>query len=557
SGTTVIIEDVAFPVEVLADATYDLNRLFVKHQYSNAIVFGHAKDGNLHFVITQSFNDQAAIDQYSRFIDDLVELVVRRYDGALKAEHGTGRNMAPFVETEWGGEAYQIMRQLKRLADPDNLLNPGVIINSDPRAHLADLKRIPSVEAEIDKCIECGYCEPKCPSRELTLTPRQRIVVRREMARQQIADNGSELWNALDREFPYMALDTCATDGLCATACPVNIDTGQLVKRLRNVRASLAEQRWAERIVNHFGATESGLRWALRLGHAAEKVIGVGGLRSLTGWLKRFGGANLSEWMSDTPFAAAGVPRTRKENARAVYFPACISRIMGRLPGEPRDKSLIEITVELAQRAGVPVYIPSDVAGTCCGMPFSSKGFTRAHTIAVNRAVERFWRWSDEGKLSVVIDTSPCAYSLKTARAYLSPENQNRFDRLIFLDAIEFVHDELLPRLTIQAKADSVALHPVCSVTKMGITAKLEGIAKACSDQVLIPESAGCCAFAGDRGFLVPELTQSATKREAAEVQSQQPDSCYSSSRTCEIGMSRATGRIYRSYMYLLERATR
>ncbi|MGB9360607.1 MAG: FAD-binding and (Fe-S)-binding domain-containing protein, partial [Candidatus Sulfotelmatobacter sp.] len=556
SGTTVIIEDVAFPVEVLADATYDLNRLFVKHQYSNAIVFGHAKDGNLHFVITQSFNDQAAIDQYSRFIDDLVELVVRRYDGALKAEHGTGRNMAPFVETEWGGEAYQIMRQLKRLADPDNLLNPGVIINSDPRAHLADLKRIPSVEAEIDKCIECGYCEPKCPSRELTLTPRQRIVVRREMARQQIADNGSELWNALDREFPYMALDTCATDGLCATACPVNIDTGQLVKRLRNVRASLAEQRWAERIVNHFGATESGLRWALRLGHAAEKVIGVGGLRSLTGWLKRFGGANLSEWMSDTPFAAAGVPRTRKENARAVYFPACISRIMGRLPGEPRDKSLIEITVELAQRAGVPVYIPSDVAGTCCGMPFSSKGFTRAHTIAVNRAVERFWRWSDEGKLSVVIDTSPCAYSLKTARAYLSPENQNRFDLLIFLDAIEFVHDELLPRLTIQAKADSVALHPVCSVTKMGITAKLEGIAKACSDQVLIPESAGCCAFAGDRGFLVPELTQSATKREAAEVQSQQPDSCYSSSRTCEIGMSRATGRIYRSYMYLLERAT-
>jgi len=556
SGTTVIIEDVAFPVEVLADATYDLNRLFIKHQYPNAIVFGHAKDGNLHFVITQSFNDQAAVDQYAHFIDDMVEVVVHRYDGALKAEHGTGRNMAPFVETEWGGEAYQIMAQLKRLADPNSLLNPGVIINSDAKAHLADLKRIPSVEAEIDKCIECGYCEPKCPSRELTLTPRQRIVVRREMARQKEAGNAS-LWNALEREFPYMALDTCATDGLCATACPVNIDTGQLVKRLRNVRATPREQDWAVRIASNFSVVESGLRWALRLGHAAERIIGIDGMRSLTRWLKGFTGNNMSEWMSDTPFAAASIPRTQKEGAGAVYFPACISRIMGRLPAEAKDKSLMEVTVEMARRAGVPVYIPSDVAGTCCGMPFSSKGFTRAHAIAANAAVERFWRWSEEGKLSVVVDTSPCTYSLKTARPYLSSENQRRFDRLRFLDSIEFVHDELLPKLTIRAKADSVALHPVCSVTKMGITAKLEAIVKACSDDVLIPPNAGCCAFAGDRGFLFPELTQSATKLEAVEVQALQADSCYSSSRTCEIGMTRATGQVYRSYLYLLEKATR
>ena len=260
TGTTVIIEDVAFPIESLADGSHDLNRLFRKHNYPNAIIFGHAKDGNLHFVITQSFNDQAAIDQYSRLIDDVVEVVVRRYDGALKAEHGTGRNMAPFVETEWGSDAYQIMRRLKQLADPDDLLNPGVIINPDAKAHLANLKRFPTVEPEIDKCIECGYCEPKCPSRELTLTPRQRIVVRREMARQQEAGNGSGLFASLDREFPYMALDTCATDGLCATACPVNIDTGQLVKRFRSVRASAAEQAWAIRIINNFSLAESALR---------------------------------------------------------------------------------------------------------------------------------------------------------------------------------------------------------------------------------------------------------------------------------------------------------
>jgi D-lactate dehydrogenase len=559
SGTTVIIEDVAFPVESLADAAHDLNRLFRKHDYSNAIIFGHAKDGNLHFVITQSFNDQAAIDQYSRFINDLVEVVVDRYDGALKAEHGTGRNMAPFVETEWGSDAYEIMRQLKKLADPDNLLNPGVIINADRKAHLADLKRFPSVEAEIDKCIECGYCEPKCPSRELTLTPRQRIVVRREMARQQEAGNGSGLWNALDREFPYMALDTCATDGLCATACPVNIDTGKLVKRFRSLRASAGAHDWAVRIASNFSSAESGLRWALRLAHAAERVVGVRGMQSLTRVMKRFAGGNLGEWMPDTPFAAGRVPTTKKEGAHAVYFPACISRIMGRLPAEPKEKgrSLMEVTVELARRAEVPVYIPSDVAGTCCGMPFSSKGFTRAHAIAANTAVERFWRWSDQGTLPVVIDTSPCTYTLRTARDYLTPENQGRFDQLRVLDAIEFVHDELLPKLKVKAKVNCVALHPVCSVTKMGITAKLEGIAKACSQEVLIPADAGCCAFAGDRGFLFPELTQSATHSEAAEVRAKHPDACYSSSRTCEIGMTRATGQVYRSYMYLLEKATR
>src|SRR5271165_3437960 len=557
SGTTVIIEDVAFPIEHLADAAQDLTVLFGKHGYDDAIIFGHAKDGNLHFVITQSFNNQAVVDQYKYFIDDVVELVVKRYDGALKAEHGTGRNMAPFVETEWGRDGYEIMRRLKELADPHNLLNPAVIINPDRQAHLANLKQLPSVEPEIDKCIECGYCEPKCPSREITLTPRQRIVVRREMARLQEGKNGSALYQALDREFPYMALDTCATDGLCATACPVSIDTGQLVKRFRNLRASAGEQAQAVRIANHFALTERAVRWALRLGHATEKVIGVGGMKAITRSMKRVAGDNFSQWMSDTPYAAGQVPRTELAGAQAVYFPSCISRTMGRLPGEPKDASLMEVTVEVARRAGVPVFIPADVAGTCCGTPFSSKGLSRAHAIAINAAVERCWRWSEEGKLPIVIDTSPCTYGFRTARGYLTEENQEHFDHMTFLDAIEFVHDELLPKLAIKTKSRLVALHPVCSVTKMGIGAKLEGIARACSEQVTVPADAGCCAFAGDRGFLFPELTQSATRLEAAEVKAKRPDECYSSSRTCEIGMTRATGQIYRSYMYLLEKATR
>ena len=557
TGTTVIIEDVAFPIERLADGALDLNKLFRKHDYDNAIIFGHAKDGNLHFVITQGFNDQAAVDQYAHFIDDVVELVVKRYDGALKAEHGTGRNMAPFVETEWGGEGFEIMRRLKELADPHGLLNPGVIVNADPRAHLQNLKRIPTVEPEVDKCIECGYCESKCPSRELTLTPRQRIVVRREMARLQNGQDPSDAYSALDRDFPYAALDTCATDGLCATACPVSIDTGQLVKRFRRLRQTPASQKWAAKIAANFAATEGMVRTALRMGHAAQSLIGAGGVRAASSLMKRISGGNMPEWMPDTPHAAEAVPKTTRAGAQAVYFPSCISRTMGRLPSEPQDRSLMEVMLELGRRAGVPLFIPHDVAGTCCGTPFSSKGLTDAYEIAVNHAIERCWDWSEQGRLPIVVDTSPCTYGFRNARGYLSEENQQRFDRLTFLDSIEFAHDTLLPKLRVRAKTASVALHPVCSVTKLGLTPKLTAIAKACSDDVLVPLDAGCCAFAGDRGFLVPELTASATRLEAGEVKAKHPEACYSSSRTCEIGMTRATGQVYRSYLYLLEKATR
>jgi len=558
SGTTVIIEDVAFPIERLADAAVDLTKLFGKHSYDNGIIFGHAKDGNLHFVITQSFREQAAVDQYSRFIDDVVELVVERYDGALKAEHGTGRNMAPFVENEWGQDGYEIMKRLKELADPENLLNPGVIINPDPKSHLANLKPLPSVEEEVDKCIECGYCESKCPSRDLTTTPRQRIVVRREMARLQNSGQESELLAALEADFPYDVLDTCAVDGLCATACPVSINTGQLTKRLRTVRHSAAAHRRAEGLARSFSRTERLARLALKMGHAAESLLGTSAVVKISEMVRGMTGGAIPAWSKDMPQAAeAGYPATTKAGAKAVYFPSCVSRVMGRLPGEPRDMSLIEAFVEVAKRAGKPVWIPSDVEGTCCGTPFSSKGFDSANAIAVNHAIEKMWVWSEKGALSVVVDTSPCTYGLQTARPALTPENQKKFDQLRIVDGIEFTHDELLPSLKVKQRASSVALHPVCSVTKLALTPKLQGIAKACSESVMVPQSAGCCGFAGDRGFLVPELTESATQQEAAEVKARKHDGYFSSSRTCEIGMTRSTGEIYRSYMYLIEQATR
>ena len=551
SGTTVIIEDVAFPIDRLADAAVDLTKLFARHGYDNAIIFGHAKDGNLHFVITQSFNDQAAIDQYARFIDDLVELVVNRYGGALKAEHGTGRNMAPFVQAEWGPEACAVMRRLKALCDPQGLLNPGVIINSDPKAHLAALKPLPSVEEEVDKCIECGFCESKCPSRELTTTPRQRIVLRREIARLRAAGSDGALLADLEASFPYSALDTCAADGLCATACPVTIDTSLLVKRLRRLGHGDKAQQRARRVAEHFNWLESALRVGLAAGHGMQAIAGAGTMRALT----RLIGA--PPWTGDIPFPAGRRPRTRREGAQAIYFPSCIARNMGRLAGEPRNLSPMQATIEVARRAGVPVHIPDDVAGVCCGVPFSSKGFDQGHVVAANRAIERMWNWSLEGKLPVFVDTSPCTYGLRTARPALSAANRTRYDALRILDIVEFMHDRVLPRLTATRKAGRVALHPVCSVIKMDLVGKLEALARACAHEVVTPVSAGCCGFAGDRGFLFPELTAAATRREAAEVNAAACDGHFSSSRTCEVGLTRSTGRVYRSFVHLLEQATR
>ncbi len=558
SGTTVLIEDVGFPVERLADAAVDLTVLFARHGYDEAIIFGHAKDGNLHFVVTQSFNDQAEIDRYARFMDDVVTLVVERYDGALKAEHGTGRNMAPFVEAEWGRAAYGVMKRLKVLADPTGLLNPGVLINPDPKAHLANLKPLPTVEEEVDKCIECGYCEPQCPSRELTLTPRQRIVLRREIVRLRSSREDGLLAAELEKDFSYEALDTCAVDGLCATACPVGIDTGQLTKRFRKAAHPAWSHRVARGVVRHFALVERILRAGLGAGHLVQAIAGAGAMRGLTRVVRALSGDAFPEWDPGMPRPASGVrPLTSRDGASAVYFPSCLSRVLGALPGEHSETSLMEALVVVSARAGKPVWIPPDCAGTCCGVPFSSKGYANAHTDAVSRAIDRFWAWSDEGRLPIVVDTSPCTYGLLHAGPSLPEESRRRFDRLRILDGISWAHDELLPRLSVTSRVRRVALHPVCSAVKMNLTPKLERLAAACSSDVTVPREAGCCGFAGDRGFLVPELTASATLREAAEVTAGAYDGHFSSSRTCEIGLTRATGSVYRSYLHLLEEATR
>jgi len=550
-GTTSLIEDIAFPVQHLAEAVTDLRHLFDNYGYHEGVIFGHAKDGNLHFMVNQDFGTDEQIRRFDKFLRAMVSLVSGKYDGALKAEHGTGRNMAPFVETEWGVEAYAIMRDLKSLFDPDGMLNPGVIINDDPRAHVTDLKSLPLVAPEIDKCIECGYCESKCPSRRLTLSPRQRIVVQREIARLKADGSASTALASVVEDFHYAGTETCAVDGLCATACPVGINTGDYVKHLR--ADAVQNENIALWIANNFTLVENLLGWGVRLGHLAEKVIGVHGIKSISVAGEKITGATLPKWNRHVPFAKK-IPNGANGSADFIYFPSCISRQLGQPAGH--KATLAETLLGVAQRAGISLRIPSDAEGHCCGMPFGSKGYTAAYKAMLHRTLHKFWDWSERGKYPIVIDTTSCTYTLRTCSDALREEDKELWKRLTILDGIEFLHDHVLPRLVVHPLDEEIVLHPNCSARKLGLDAKLIAIARQCARSATVPLNLGCCAFAGDRGLLYPELTASATEKETAEVNARGYDGYYSSNITCEMGMSEVTGKDYVGIVYLVEKAS-
>jgi len=555
SGTSFILEDVCFPPERLADGALDLQALFAKHGYAG-VIFGHASAGNLHFLVTPSLNESAEVARFDAFMRDVVALVVDKYDGSLKAEHGTGRNVAPFVEKEWGGKLTRLMWKLKRLADPQGVLAPGVMLSDDPESHLQHLHTAPPVEDLVDRCIECGFCERVCPSRNLTTTPRQRIALRREMVRQR---HGSPVQRALVEAYDYAAVQTCAGDGSCGLACPVGINTGELMKHFRHLEHGELAEGVAATLARRFHTVERVARAAVRGAGAAARVFGDRPLAAATHAARRLVSDDLMPgWLPNMPAAASSLPATAREGAAAVYFNACVNRIFGQAPGHARDASLAEAMVAVSRRAGLPLWIPPDIGGHCCATIWHSKGYARGNALMANRTLESLWRWSGDGRLPIVCDASSCSLGLaREIVDYLTPENRKRHAALTIYDSIAWAHDRLLPRLTISRRVGAAVVHPSCSTQHLGIAGKLHALAAALADDAVTPTTAGCCGFAGDRGFLHPELTRAASAEEAAEVGDREFDAYLGSNRTCEIGLNLATGRDYASFVYLLEELTR
>ncbi len=545
-GTTALLEDVVVPVPALARTCLELNTLFNKYSYVNSVIFGHAKDGNIHFMLTDKFASAKELERYCAFTEDMVDVVLGE-GGSLKAEHGTGRVMAPFVRRQYGDELYAVMRRIKELCDPSGMLNPGVILDDDPMAHLRHIKLAPpEVDPEVDRCVSCGYCEPVCPSKNLTLTPRQRIVALRDLEAARAAGN-TELADSLARDYNYEGVETCAVDGMCQTACPVDINTGTLVKHLRAKDAGKVESAVWGAAAKHWGVVTQGA--GLALGAAAKVPSAVVQPVNRSG-RKILGGDTLPLYSSELP--AGGKARRRPAPAgspAAVYFPACVNVMFGSA-GEG-SAGIQESFEQLCSAAGLELLVPEGISDACCGTPWSSKGMSAGLAEMHVRTLRLLREATGDGELDVICDASSCTEGLlHTIESEVLAPGQRP---LRVRDAVEFTAERLLPRLDgTWERVESMALHPTCSSVRMGLNPALVQVAEAAANSVQVPESWGCCGFAGDRGMLHPELTESATASQAGEVVAMGAVVHASCNRTCELGMTRATGKDYRHVLEVL-----
>jgi len=432
-----------------------------------------------------------------------------------------------------------------------------VILTRNAKIHLENLKSVPQIEGVTgsSQCIECGFCEPVCPSRNVTTTPRQRIVLRREMARQ---SPESPMLARLQEEYQYDGIETCAGDGTCAIPCPIGINTGALIREFRAMETTPTADKVALRVAENWSTVEKVSRASLSAAHAFSALFGAKPLTALTGVARAVANPDLIPSVPGPMPRAAQAPRsTQKDGAAAVYFPACINRMFGRDPDGPASPSLPEAFVTLSERAGKPLWIPPDVAGLCCSTPWKSKGYPQGHGFMAKSIAEAMLRWSDGGKIPIVVDAASCTLGLSQDIApLLDAETKTRYESLSIIDSIAWCRD-LFPKLTIRRKLGRIAVHPTCSITHLQLAGTLKQIAAHLADEVEVPIGTTCCGTAGDRGLLHPELVVSATREVKAVLDAHPAEAYISANRTCEMGLRHATGRPYESFVFLLEELSR
>ena len=548
-GTTTLIEDVAFHIEDLPEATADLQQLLEKHGYPDACIYGHALEGNYHFIINQSFDTREQVAQYESLMNEIKTLVVDKYDGSLKAEHGTGRNMAPFVQYEWGEKAFALMKEIKSLFDPKNLLNPGVIFNDDPHCHIRHFKPMPLTNEHVDKCIECGFCEVNCLTAGFTLSSRQRIVAQREITRIKNIPEQQERLKRLKKQYAYAGNDTCAGDGLCATSCPMNINTGHLT---HDLRAELLPQdsigyqlgMWT---ANHFAGVKAMLRPVLTLADTAHSIIGTRNMTALAKGLRSVSGNSIPLWTSAMPKAyTPKATGSLKSELKVVYFPSCLNQTMGTAHSSPDHTPLVDKTVALLEKAGYEVIFPLNMNKLCCGTIWESKGMPEIADRKAAELEEALYIATENGRYPVLCDQSPCLYRMR-----------NTMKRIKLYEPAEFILTFLCDKLEFTPIKQPVAIHITCSMKKMKLEKQLIALAGLCSEKVLVPEEVGCCGFAGDKGFTHPEVNAYALRKLRPQLEKAGIEVGYSNSRTCEIGLTTNSDIPYLSIVYLVDQCTK
>lgn len=560
-GTTCLIEDIAFHIEDLPQATADLSDLLDRHGYDDSCIYGHALEGNFHFIINQAFDSDAEVRRYENMILDVAKMVIEKYDGSLKAEHGTGRNMAPFVSYEWGDRAFGIMKRIKSLLDPKGILNPGVIFNDDPGCYLKNFKALPvlkpgedapveTVEAykKINKCIECGFCEVNCVSCGLGLSSRTRIVVQREIARLKAADNLSAAdaayLKSLEKSYGYEGDKLCAGDGLCSTSCPMGINAGDLTHEIRRRTTSALTHKAWETAAGHFSGTKDAIRGVLRLAGTGQAILGTGAMAGLCRGLHN--GLGIPLWTPSMPRAYKHKDQPEeRQTLKVVYFPSCFNQMMGLPKGAAQQRPLVDETIDLLHKAGYEVIFPKDREKLCCGTIWESKGMPDIAERKVRELEEALWEASEQGRWPVLCDQSPCLHRMR-----------KEIRKMHLYEPVEFIWQFLRERLEFTRTDEPVVVHTTCSTRLMGLQSTLVDLAGLCSSRVLVPEGVGCCGFAGDKGMNQPELNAWALRKLRAQVEAEGIKVGYSNSRTCEIGLATHSGIPYISIIYLVNSHT-